>query len=126
LEALHRALDRFGPARDLAVELATERSLIMQRLLFVGAIALGIMLGYVDSRPSWDDTGVTAGLLLVVTAILGAVVPERPWLWALCVGLWIPFFGIYNRSNYGSLLALGFAFAGAYAGMLVRRVLIAS
>jgi len=94
----------------------------MQRLLFAGAIAFGILLGYVDSRPSWDDTGVTAGLLFVVTAILGAVAPDRPWLWALCVGAWIPLFGIYQTSNYGSLLALGFSFAGAYGGMVVRRL----
>ena len=96
----------------------------MQKALFVVGIAIGLLLAYVDSRPSWDDTGVTAGLLVIVSAMLGALAPQRPWLWALCVGLWIPLFGIYNTSNYGSLIALGFAFAGAYAGKFVRRVLV--
>jgi hypothetical protein len=37
------------------------------------------------------------------------------------MGLWIPLFGIHNSANYGSLIALGVAFAGAYGGMLIRR-----
>jgi hypothetical protein len=96
----------------------------MQKILFAVAIVLGLLIGYVDSRPTWDDTGVTAGVLLIVTAMLGALAPQRPWVWALCVGLWIPIFGISNSSNYGSLIAVAIAFVGAYAGMLVRRVFI--
>lgn len=122
--ALDHALERFGPARELAVEFATDRSLIMQKILFAVAILLGLLIGYVDSRPTWDDTGVTAGVLLITTAILGALAPQRPWVWALCVGFWIPLFGISGSSNYGSLIALVIAFVGAYSGMLVRRVLI--
>lgn len=95
----------------------------MNRLLFAMAIAAGLSLGYVDSRPGWDDTGVTAGLLFIITLTLGALAPQRPWLWALCVGGWIPVFGILARSNYGSAMALLFAFAGAYGGMLLRRAL---
>lgn len=94
----------------------------MNRILLPMAIAVGLSLGYIDSRPAWDDTGITAGLLFVVTATLGLLAPQRPWVWALCVGAWIPIFGIATRSNYGSLMALAFAFAGAYGGMLLRRV----
>jgi uncharacterized membrane protein (DUF441 family) len=98
----------------------------MQKTLLVAAIAFGILIGYMDSRPSFDDTGITAGVILLTTAVLGAVAPARPWVWALAVGVWVPLFEIYAASNYGSLLALAFAFAGAYAGMVARRVLIAS
>lgn len=122
--AVHHALERFGPAATLAVEFATERTLIMQRTLFAVAIALGLLIGYVDSRPTWDDTGVTAGVLLISTAILGALAPQRPWVWALCVGLWIPIFGIATSSNYGSLIAVAIAFVGAYGGMLLRRTFV--
>ena len=97
--------------------------LAMQRILIAISLTLGIAIGYVDSRPTWDDTGVTAGVLIIATAILGALAPERPWLWALCVGLWIPVFGIANGANYGSLLALALAFVGAYGGMLLRRAM---
>jgi hypothetical protein len=50
--------------------------------------------------------------------------PNRPWLWALVIGSWIPVLGIASASNYGSLLALVFAFAGAYAGMALRKTLL--
>jgi len=93
----------------------------MNRFLFAMAIAVGLSLGYVDSRPGWDDTGITAGLLFVVTATFGALAPQRPWLWAICVGGWIPLFGVLTRSNYGSVIALAVAFAGAYGGMWLRR-----
>lgn len=96
----------------------------MRRTLFAAAIVLGIALAYVDSRPGWDDAGVTAGLLFVVTATLGAAAPQRPWVWALCVGIWIPVLSIFTQSNYGSLMALAFAFAGAYGGMWLRRMVI--
>jgi hypothetical protein len=122
--ALDHVLERFGPARVLAVEFATERSLILQKILFAAGLGLGLLIGYVDSRPSWDDTGITAGVLLITTATLGALAPQRPWVWALCVGVWIPVFGISNSSNYGSLMAVAIAFVGAYGGMLVRRVFI--
>jgi hypothetical protein len=75
----------------------------------------------VDSRPGWDDTGITAGLLFIVSATFGALAPQRPWVWALCVGGWVPLFGILAQSSYGSLMALAFSFAGAYLGMWLRR-----
>ena len=95
----------------------------MQRILLVVAVALGVSLGYVDSRPTWDDTGLVAALLVLVTATFGAAAPRRPWLWAILVGAWVPLFDIVLRSNYGSLMALGFAFGGAYAGAWLRRAI---
>jgi hypothetical protein len=96
----------------------------MQRFVLLAGLAVGTALGYVDSRPLWDDTGVTALAVLVSTFVLGALAPQRPWATALAVGIWIPVFGIVGRGNYGSLLALAFAFAGAYGGMLLRRVIV--
>ena len=96
------------------------------RLLFVVAIAAGLAIAYVDSRPSWDDSGVTAGAMLLSAGLLGLVAPERPWLWALAVGIWIPAHAIVRRHALGSLMmlvALAFPFAGAYAGMAIRRML---
>lgn len=94
----------------------------MQRILLVVALGLGLAITYVDSRPNWDDTGVTAAAILVSCGLLGALGPKQPWLWALAVGLWIPLFGIVRAQNFGSLLALAIAFAGAYAGMALRRI----
>jgi hypothetical protein len=88
--------------------------------LVVG-LGLGGVITYVDSSPGWDDTGVTAAAILACCGLLGAVAPRRPWLLALAVGAWIPLLGIVLTRNYGSLLALVFAFGGAYAGMAIRR-----
>ena len=96
----------------------------MPRIALLAGLTIGIIIGYIDSRPSWDDTGVTAVAILVSTLVLGALAPQRPWATALVVGAWIPLFGILTRANYGSLLALAFAFAGAYVGMLLRRAVV--
>ncbi len=120
-KAVAQAIERVGPASAVAVEFALDRSRTEQKILAAVAISLGLLIGYLDSRPTWDDTGISAGLLLIGAGILGALGPQRPWLWALCVGIWIPLFGIINALNYGSLIALAVAFAGAYGGMLVRR-----
>jgi hypothetical protein len=95
----------------------------MQKVLLAVAVGLGLLIACVDSRPNWDDTGVTAAAILVSCGLLGAASPGRPWLWALAVGLWIPILGITRTRNFGALLALLFAFAGAYAGMAVRKLL---
>ncbi len=93
----------------------------MHKTLFAVATILGLAIAYIDSLPTWDDTGITAGVVFITAGILGALGPERPWLWAACVGGFIPLFGILHGWNWGSLLALGIALVGAYGGMLVRR-----
>jgi hypothetical protein len=95
----------------------------VQYLCFAIALALGLVLAYVDSRPNWDDTGVMAAALLIGCGIFGALRPRTPWLWALAIGLWIPAIGIIRTQNYSALIALAIAFAGAYAGMGIRRAL---
>jgi hypothetical protein len=87
------------------------------------AVAFGLVIAYVDSRPNWDDTGITAGAIFAACGLLGILGPERPWLWALGVGAWVPVYGIVSAGNYFSLLALVIAFAGAYAGMACRKTL---
>jgi hypothetical protein len=95
----------------------------MRRIMIVIAIGLGTLIAYVDSRPNWDDTGITAAAVLASSFLCAAVDPTMPWLWALCVGIWIPLEGIVLTQNFGSLLALVFAFAGAYTGMAARKVM---
>jgi hypothetical protein len=95
----------------------------MRKWLFVIAVILGLSIAYVDSRPTWDDTGITAFAILLSCGILGLINPRRPWIWALAVGAWIPLVSIFITHNYGGILALLFAFAGAYGGMAFRRIL---
>ena len=96
----------------------------MQKILLLVALVLGGLIAYADTRPTWDDTGVTAVLLLVAAGVFGFLGPKRPWLWAFALGVWIPLFGMIMDNNYGTIPGLAVAFAGAYGGMAIRRVLL--
>jgi hypothetical protein len=98
-----------------------EREPAMFKILLPVAVCLGLLIAYVDSRPKWDDTGITAGAILVTSGVFGLLAPSRPWLWALAVGAWIPLYAIASTRNFSSLLVFIFAFAGAYAGMGARK-----
>lgn len=84
---------------------------------------MGGLITYVDTRPRWDDAGITAMAIFLTCGLLGAAGPRRPWLWALAVGLWLPLIDIAVHHRAGAILALLFAFAGAYAGMGLRRAM---
>jgi hypothetical protein len=99
---------------------------VLRRAALTGvAVLLGLTVAYVDSRAHWDDAGITAGLLFAAAGVLGWIAPERPWLWALGVGVWIPLRLIAHAPTLGSLAGglaiLAFPAAGAYAGALLRR-----
>lgn len=93
---------------------------MLQNIVFLLAVGLGGLIAYVDSRPNWDDTGITAGLIFLVCFVCTVLFPQRPWLWALAVGVWVPIVAIMTSQNYGALLALAVAFTGAYAAKLLR------
>ncbi len=59
-------------------------------LLMLLALILGALISLMDSSPGWDDTGVSAAMVLTASGLLGALHPERAWVWALAVGSWIP------------------------------------
>ena len=96
----------------------------MEKILLVLAPCLGILIAWIDSRPNWDDAGVTALALFASCACWSAVSPRRPWVWALAIGLWLPLVEIARSGNYGSLMAILFAFAGAYAGLGCRKMIL--
>jgi hypothetical protein len=92
-------------------------------ILISAALAAGATIGWIDSRPRWDDTGITVGLVFLASALFGAVEPEHPWLWALATGLGVPLWNILTQGNYASGVALLIAFAGAYGGTYAKRLL---
>lgn len=95
----------------------------MRKALYVIPLIIGLAIAYVDSRPGWDDTGITVGMLLLSSAIFGFLLPKYPWLIALLVGMWIPLASIAITHNYGGIVALVFPFIGAYAGMFIHRLM---
>ena len=88
------------------------------------AILLGISIAYIDTRPHWDDTGISVLMILIAAFISGLLSPQRTWLIALAVGVWIPLFNIITARNFGSLIALIPAFIGAYSGYFAKNVFI--
>jgi hypothetical protein len=91
-------------------------------LLAVIAAGLGLAIALVDARPTWDDTGITAGVVPLTAFILAALAGRRPWLWALLVGVWVLAITIVNGGDPAAFLALAFALAGAYAGYAASRL----
>ncbi len=93
----------------------------MQKIYLILAILAGLFFAYLDSRPSWDDTGVLIFGILLTTGILSALSGEYPWLFVLAVGVWIPLHSIVIRQNYDSIIALAPAFIGAFGGWFFRK-----
>ena len=87
------------------------------------SIAFGSIIAWIDTRPNWDDTGITVGLVLMSTIICGGLLPSRAWLWALIVGGVILGANLILHGGYESVIALGVAFVGAYIGVGIRKMI---
>jgi hypothetical protein len=89
-------------------------------LLAISALAAGSLIAYIDSRPGWDDTGITVGLILLSAGVLGIFVPRRAWLMAVLVGGVTPLVEIPAGHGAGSLAALAVAVGASYVGAGLR------
>jgi hypothetical protein len=93
-------------------------------VLLFSAVALGNLIGWIDSRPTWDDAGITVAMVLGAASVLGFAGPDRAWLWALAVSIWVPLWNIVVHASYASVVALVIAVTGAYMGAFIRRALL--
>jgi hypothetical protein len=93
--------------------------------VIVGLLALvsGLVIGFVDSRPTWDDTGITVGALVLSAGLLSLVRPRSWWRTGPLVGLPVPVFNYFSTGNVQSAVALIFALAAAGIGALVGKAL---
>lgn len=93
--------------------------------LDLGLLLFGALIALVDASPGWDDTGVSAAMLLSASGLVGALHPARAWLWGFAVGVWIPLLGIALHGSatliVGVILPLALALGGAYAGAFVGK-----
>lgn len=119
-ESERQALERFGSVKVVSRAFEKERNNLMQNLLLTIAVTAGLFSVYVDSRPAWDDTGILAGGLLLVSGLLTLLGYRRPWLAALAVGVWIPVYEIFKSHDLMMLVILLIPLIGAYGGWLVR------
>ncbi|MEP7135704.1 MAG: permease prefix domain 1-containing protein [Chloroflexota bacterium] len=119
-ESERQALERFGSVKVVAFAFEKERNTLMQKLLLAIAGLAGLFSVYVDSRPHWDDTGLLAAGLLLVSGLLTLLGHRRPWLIALAIGIWIPMYEIYLSRDFKFLVILLIPFLGAYVGWLAQ------
>lgn len=113
--------------------LSTEREALKKYLPWVClvlALAGGIFAWWVDSRN--DEPQAAVLVILVMTFLLGLLVPQRAWLWAILTGICLPVGYLVARTLgylpsslpepgwYASAIALIPAFIGAYGGALAR------
>jgi hypothetical protein len=124
-DAEYCAIELFGAPEVVGAAFAADRTRALHRILLIGACVAGLAVAYVDSRPTWDDAGVTAGTMFLLATVLGLLGPQRPWLWGLMVGLGVPGYALV-RNPAGSALTLFavlmFPFAGAYLGRGIRLI----
>ena len=91
----------------------------------------GLLIAFIDLGAS--EVQVPALLLLAFTFFTGFASPRAAWRWGIITGMWVPVFHIVRVSleknsafslheDWGSLLALVFAFAGSYGGSFIQRI----
>jgi len=97
-------------------------SLIRSGFLAAVVAVAGLAIAYVDSRPGWDDTGVTVTAIAIVAFAAAAVSGRRPWLWAILAGVWTPAIEIASSGQLASSSALLVAAVGAAAGYGLARL----
>ena len=90
-------------------------------MFLISAVVAGVIIGSIDSRPNWDDTGITVLMILVSTFLLGIGSPNRAWLWATIVGGTVAGLNIVIHGNYQSIVAVVAAFVGSYVGAIIRK-----
>jgi hypothetical protein len=85
-------------------------------------VAAAIFLGRFELHT--DDTGVEVFLILLLTGVLGFLLPKRAWLAAL-VGLSVPVAEVVWGQMSGvammALVVIGLSLAGSYTGALIRK-----
>lgn len=85
------------------------------------AVICGVTIAWIDTRPHWDDTGVTVGLVLLSAAVCGALSPPRAWLWALIIGGAVFGANAVLHGTYAAVAAVVVAMIGAYAGAWMKK-----
>jgi uncharacterized membrane protein len=95
--------------------------LMADALAAVVAVVFGTCIAYVDSRPTWDDAGVTALALVIAAGLISAGRPSR-WLpIGAIVGLPVVASNVARFGRWDSVIAVAFALIGAAVGFAVGR-----
>jgi hypothetical protein len=89
-------------------------------ILIIISIIIGIFIGWIDSSPHWNDTGITIGLILVTSFILGLLSKNKIWLLALIIGMCITSLNFIVSYKIDSSVSILFSLFGAYSGVSLK------
>jgi hypothetical protein len=92
----------------------------MQRRLLLAAVLVGLIISFIDTRPKWDDAGITVLAFLIGSGLIGLLTERRPWLYALAVGIWLPLWYLITAHTPIVIVVLVFPFIGEYVGWALR------
>jgi hypothetical protein len=91
------------------------------------AVAAGLAIAWVDSRPGFDATGMTVTALVLAASLAVIIGGIRTFGWALVLGclagVWVALLELRGAPGAASLAALVFALAGALGGAAALRTL---
>ena len=88
---------------------------------FILSIIAGSVIGWIDTSPHWDDTGITVFIILITSVTLGAGFPRYFWLWGSIIGVIIVGFNIVLFTNYQSSIAIVIALVCSGMGAAIRK-----
>jgi len=125
-DAERAAQERFGAPAAVATRFASQHFGLDGTAVLIASLLFGFAISWMDNRPNWDDTGVTAFALLLTGGAMGLLVPRRPWLWAIAIWLSLPAWNIAKNGAIRPgmvmwLIVLAFPMAGSLAGAFLRR-----
>ncbi len=103
------------------MRLATAAERSREPLWAAFGLACGVLIASIDTRPTWDDTGVTAGLLLGSAFVVSAISGRRPLLWGVLVGGPLAAMSVVGGALPVAIVVSAIALGGAGLGWVVRR-----
>ena len=89
-------------------------------ILIVIALLAGSIIGWVDTRPHWNDTGITIGLIFISSFILGLFAGRNAWILALIIGLCITSLNYLVSGRFDSAVSILISLAGVYGGVSLK------
>lgn len=82
------------------------------------AVIAGGAIGYFDSRPSWDDTGITVFAVILVSLFLSALQPRAALVVGVAAGVPVLVMNRIASGSWAALPVVAFALLGAGLGYL--------
>lgn len=91
-------------------------------ILIILSLLAGLIIGWIDTRPRWNDTGITVALIFISSFILGIFSNRNAWVIALIIGLCITTLNFLVSNRIDSAVSILIALAGAYGGVLLKKI----